>query len=292
MGDKVMANFCWYQVKAKGKKKNLLFLYHSMPSNDDTKLILEKDNEIIFRGSCKWSLDAYCENTTSNIKINVDDYIDDDYLLAREIDKYIYYTLKDKSKILDLEIEVFSEYEDYDYKNDIGDKPLFEHYLKGKLVEQKELSFDEAKKLAKELFQIDNVIPNYYDNYSDNDDYDDFGEEYDENGFSIFDNILYDYNNNLAEEIIIPDKVNFINEGFGYGYNKLKKVVIPASVNEIDFDCFTDLLNLEEVIFLGNTQIFEGCFNNCPKLVIKCLSSSKEVIDYANKNNIKIELTN
>ena len=62
-----MANYCWYQIHAKGNKKNINFLYHTMPVYDNIEIleIKERNEEstIVFRGSCKWSLDAYCEQS-------------------------------------------------------------------------------------------------------------------------------------------------------------------------------------------------------------------------------------
>lgn len=158
-----MANICWYQVKAKGEKKNLMFLYHSMPVYNDINLISVADDTIIFSGDCKWSLDAYCENSTDDIEIDVNEYIDgDENTLIKAPTEYIYYTLKDKSKILNCEIEVFSEYEDYDIDEDEGDRPLFQHFSEGNILENKEMSFKEAQCKAKVLFGINDVIPNIF----------------------------------------------------------------------------------------------------------------------------------
>lgn len=158
-----MANICWYQVKAKGDKKNIMFLYHSMPVYNYIDLISSSDDTIIFSGDCKWSLDAYCENSNADIKIDVNKYISDtDTKLINDPTEYIYYTLEDKSKILNCDIEVFSEYEDYDIDNDEGDRPLYQHFSKGEVLENEEMSFKEAQDKANKIFGINNVIPNNY----------------------------------------------------------------------------------------------------------------------------------
>ncbi len=166
-----MANICWYQIRAKGKKKNVYMIYHTMPCCDDITIKSKKGNNndytLIFSGSCKWSLDAYCDNSTNKLKIDVEEYVDEDGGLLKDVTDYWYYTLKDKSKIYDCEIEAFTEYEDYDVEEDEGDKPTFEHYKDGKKIERKKLSFKEAKKKASKLFDLKNIIPNVYD-----DDYD------------------------------------------------------------------------------------------------------------------------
>ena len=158
-----MANICWYQVKAKGDKKNIMFLYHSMPVYNYIDLISSSDNTIIFSGDCKWSLDAYCENSNGDIKIDVNKYISDtDTKLIDYPTEYIYYTLEDKSKILNCDIEVFSEYEDYDVDNDEGDRPLYQHFSKGEVLEEENMSFKEAQDKANKIFGINNIIPNCY----------------------------------------------------------------------------------------------------------------------------------
>lgn len=158
-----MANICWYQVKAKGDKKNIMFLYYSMPVYSYIYLMSSSDDTIIFTGDCKGSLDAYCKKGKGDIKIDINEYISDtDAELINDPTKYIYYTLKDKSKMLNCEIEVFSEYEDYDIYNDKGDRPLFQHFSKGNILEEEKMSFKEAQDRASKIFGINKTMPNYY----------------------------------------------------------------------------------------------------------------------------------
>lgn len=175
-----MANICWYQIRAKGEKKNLMFLYHSMPVYYDINMISSNDDTIIFTGDCKWSLDAYCENSNDKLVIDVNKFINNQNEQIGEIPtEYIYCTLEDKSKILNCEIEVFSEYEDYDIENDEGDRPLFQHFKNGEEIVSEILSFSDAQKKANNLFGMDNIIPNYY-SYEEYDDFSNF------NNYDIF----------------------------------------------------------------------------------------------------------
>jgi len=179
-----MANYCWYQIRVKGKKKNAFMIYHTMPVYDENDIIHQEGTEenysLIFSGSCKWSLEAYCDNSITNLDINVDDFIGENGELLKNVTDYWYYSLKDKSKLYNCEIEAFAEYEDYDINGDYGDRPTFEHYKNGEVIEnQTQLSFADAQKRVEELFKIKNVIPNYY-TYED---YDDYENDYDENIF-------------------------------------------------------------------------------------------------------------
>lgn len=405
-----MANICWYQVKVKGDKKNIMFLYHSMPVYNYIELIDSSDDTIIFIGDCKWSLDAYCENSNADIKIDVDKYISDiDTKLINDPTEYIYYTLKDKSKILNCEIEVFSEYEDYDIDNDEGDRPLYQHFSKGNTLEEEEMSFKEIQKRANKAFNIDDAIPNYYkeedvdfsteykkdyeifpweeelvntqlnggieraENYKINDpvkltyevenEYDDSAVRVDHElgfvGYAMYNNyaiidtleetngeephariteviplskrgsrckkpivkievylenkeklsekkeiyktktneqneiVLWACWDNVIKEMIIPDNIDIIGEGYGCHLDCLLRVIIPQNVKKIENNCFIDSFNLQEVIFEGNPEIMDNVFgSDYENITIKCKKNSDNVIRFAEKRGIKYIIDN
>lgn len=171
-----MANICWYQLRVKGDKKKINCLYYSMPVLNDTEIVFSNDDTIIFRGDCKWSLEAYCKPVLNDLTIDVDKYIDDEFNRIEFPLDYINYTLLDKSKLFDCEIEVFSEYEDYDTEFDFGERPRFQHFSKGNILENTSLSFEEVKNRASKLFGIEDIIHKYiYNAYDDteDDDYED-----------------------------------------------------------------------------------------------------------------------
>lgn len=190
-----------------------------MPVYDDIEIILEKgsndDYTIVYTGNCKWSLDAYCKKMDSPIKVDVAGFIDEKGNLLKDVNEYRYYTLKDKSKIYNCEIEVFSEYEDYDYENDQGDKPLFEHYKNGKLIEKNNLLYNEIIEKAYLLFGVKIDIPNYYE---DDDWYEEENDKKEELSKSIFPfttKVVHTYLNGggpRAENYKIGDMVKLVPE--------------------------------------------------------------------------------
>lgn len=174
-----MANICWYQVRVKGDRKKINCLYYSMPVLNDTEILLSTDDTIIFRGDCKWSLEAYCKPMPSDLKIDVDKYIDNEFKRIEFPLDYMYYTLLDKSKLFDCEVEVFSEYESYEPVFGFGESPKFQHFSKGNTLENTLLSFEKVKSKAKKLFGREDVIPNIYNAYDDDED-EDYEDAYDD----------------------------------------------------------------------------------------------------------------
>ena len=100
-----MANFCEYYVRVKGRMKEALTLYCSMPVYDGKDIIKKEGTSeeyiVEFAGACAWSLNYNCKKLTNDIVFDVDKVVDDDgdyqEVEARE---YRYYTLQDKSRIL------------------------------------------------------------------------------------------------------------------------------------------------------------------------------------------------
>ncbi len=257
-----MANICYYKIKVKGSRKSCYKLIDMMPVYSGEIVIIDelgsdKDYSLIFEGSCKNEIDAYTKkhkNISSLSKDKINNIKDGDYLD---------YPLSEKSLLLKVEILCNTLSED-------GFNKYF-HYNKGNSIKDKcpdelEISFDSLE------YDIDNQSNSQYTIV-----------EYKEDNECV----LYSFNNKNAIEMIIPDNVTYINEGFGCCLDNLIKVIIPKSVKVIDFDCLAENNNLETVLIYGNPEILEGCFIDCPRLVIKGNSDSNNVIDYCNKFNIK-----
>ena len=52
-----MANYCYYEVRAKGSEKARMLVYYSMPCVEQKEIIYHHNGEICFTGSCKWDID-------------------------------------------------------------------------------------------------------------------------------------------------------------------------------------------------------------------------------------------
>ena len=80
-------------------------------------------------------------------------------------------------------------------------------------------------------------------------------------------------NNNFTdafslEEIVFPPTLQKISHHAFRNCTSLVRLRIPASVNEIETDAFSDCTNLEKVIFdnIAGIEIHERAFQNCPLL--------------------------
>ena len=100
--------------------------------------------------------------------------------------------------------------------------------------------------------------------------------------------ILYDCSNKNIDVMNIPYNIDYIENSFCNNFEDLAKVYIPSGVS-ICSNCFTNLPNLKEVIFEGETFIGGGSFSNCTNVIFKCERDNSEVIDYAKENKIKIK---
>lgn len=159
-----MANISYFQIRAKGDKNKVLFFAHTLPVCEDIEIIKEKESNknytIIFTGCTKWSLNSYADSSEDLKKINIDEYIDDDGKLL--VDKAIYNTLEEKSKIWKLELDIFEEYEDY-YPDDFGSKPLYKKVKNGIIKEENNYTLKEINYLLKDILKIKNLLNNTFE---------------------------------------------------------------------------------------------------------------------------------
>ncbi len=124
-----MANYCNYEIHVRGKKKAALMLAAILPSADSKCITHEEGTEnnyiVWIKGNCKWSLDAYCEEKP-DVTIDLDEYTEDD-LRDADYDEYWYLPLKQKSKLLGLEMLVHSWSGESDFN-------IFEYYDNGRKI--------------------------------------------------------------------------------------------------------------------------------------------------------------
>ena len=90
-------------------------------------------------------------------------------------------------------------------------------------------------------------------------------------------------NENLVEDIIVPNEVEQINDFAFLNYCKLKSINIPASVTNIGSNAFWNCKNLEEIIIPDNvTSIGDNAFFSCSNLKKAIIGKSVISIgDYA-----------
>ena len=90
-------------------------------------------------------------------------------------------------------------------------------------------------------------------------------------------------NENLVEDIIVPNEVEQINDFAFLNYCKLKSINIPASVTNIGSNAFWNCKNLEEIIIPDNvTSIGDNAFFSCSNLKKAIIGKSVTSIgDYA-----------
>lgn len=95
------------------------------------------------------------------------------------------------------------------------------------------------------------------------------------------------------EEVVIPEKIEKLNEKLFYGCTKLKKVKLPTSLKEIKDEVFKNCQSLEVVELYdlaALNKIGNGAFENCVNLKTVTMPPNKDVIlGYDLFNNTKIE---
>ena len=125
-----MANICVYKIKVRGNQTACYRLINMMPLYCGEKEILSEegtadDFTLVFKGDCKWSVDAYTKELDDPQPLPLEeiDEIDD----GDHWDK----TLRDKSVLLGVEIFCNSK--------DVDDScwAVFEHYNKGVAIYDK-----------------------------------------------------------------------------------------------------------------------------------------------------------
>lgn len=164
-----MANYCEYQIKAKGNKKDVILLYQTMPVYDGISLLKEKNKkdgyEMIFTGNCKWNLDAYCRPVPEDFSIDSSEYIDDKGNEIKDTFDFVYITLLEKSKLLNCDIEIFCEYEDG------GGLVNHFHYVNGNIESEDDLDSETGIKMCEEILGMKDLIPPYCLGIYDDEDY-------------------------------------------------------------------------------------------------------------------------
>lgn len=130
-----MANYCDYKVIVKGKK-NACYAFFGSMSCVEEKWIVEEDGTdtaytIQFEGNCKWAVDAYCTPWDGEFPVILPEDADEAMAVAEE--KYWYNTVKERSKMFEVEVWCNSaDVEDYD--PNMGPFEIFEHYINGESV--------------------------------------------------------------------------------------------------------------------------------------------------------------
>ncbi len=137
-----MANFCYYEIHAKGPKDRVYALGAMMPVYEDIAILrksgTDKDYTLWFKGDCKWALDAYCDEKPGVVFDESDDeeivpgksygvFIDYCYDYQKFNDEYMYLTMRQKSEILQIEVFAMSIDEG-------GGFVCFDHYKNGKQI--------------------------------------------------------------------------------------------------------------------------------------------------------------
>ena len=80
-------------------------------------------------------------------------------------------------------------------------------------------------------------------------------------------------------EVAIPEGVQRIEKGAFEGNNKIKKIIMPNSINFIGPRAFSDCPNLQEVSFSSNLQVLgQNLFRNCSQLRQVDIPSSVTII--------------
>lgn len=152
-----MANICYYEIHARGPKRNVLDLGCMIPDYSGDKEILyangtEDDYLLWFKGDCKWELDAYCgENPNVTYEPDEDDDIDDDDLKSyfeNFFDKEMYIPMRQKSEILQIEIFALSVDSGGFFVN-------IDHYDKGKILSSVNILEEETHIDLLKEFSID-----------------------------------------------------------------------------------------------------------------------------------------
>jgi hypothetical protein len=125
-----MANYCNYEIHARGSKKAALMLFAMMPCYDYKEITHEEGSEnnyiVHMTGNCKWSLEHYCKENPG-VKLTIDSYSEEDVRNEECGVDYWYLTMRQKSELLGLEILAHSWSEESEFDQ-------MEHYRNGALV--------------------------------------------------------------------------------------------------------------------------------------------------------------
>lgn len=246
-----MANIALFSIRVKGKSESELERFF------DSQKFLEcysqeykkiKDNNyLFFNGECRWGL-----NKDSKVDLeekNLSDYSKEELLGL---------SLKDKSKLFNVEIEAFDYAEDndgyaghYRYNNgdtlveeeiDLRDNKKIKYSCdkdeEGKKYNFWDVDFEKAFKLGTKDESVDKKEEIKVEEIDSNPD-----------NFAIRDGILNCYTGS-ASVVKIPEGVKQIHDyafRYEYSFKKIKKIILPNSLEELPGMGFADFKQLEEL---------------------------------------------
>lgn len=154
-----MANICDYKIIVKGKKERCEKLVEMMNSCDEMCIVYteqKKDEyELCFEGSCKWSVDCYCDSHRIRYP-----FLDEEipYVIGSD---YRNYTLRDKSKLLDVNVTCVAHDEDDYFERQIWYSGFASQNekmkWKNKLAQQPPRSIDPKLILRANMIKVEEI---------------------------------------------------------------------------------------------------------------------------------------
>ena len=196
-----MANYCDYEIRAKGAKKSAKLLFNMIPTMDDIYIENEggsdDDYSIIICGNCKWSLNYNCDEQ-DELEFNLNEISEDDIEGGLGTD-YWYLTMRQKSEILGLEIQAH-------YWSSESEFDQFDHYINGECVKKRKIAYDEDNEFDWETLEFIGHEGEYDEEVD--------GEEQDDDFMAMLQNML------------------------GGGGNDDEKETVNSSIEGTDYDMF------------------------------------------------------
>ncbi len=158
-----MANICEYKVKVKGKKNSCYAFYGSMPKCEDSNILIEDGSDelymMLFTGGCKWDVDAYCEHWKGDFPVILPE--DPDEAMDEANEKYMYRTVRERSKMFEVEVWCLSSDEGGSFID------LLDHYINGESAEgdcHRELQgLEETLELTSAMNYVTELLLKYSD---------------------------------------------------------------------------------------------------------------------------------
>lgn len=160
-----MANYSYFQIRAKGEKRNVLLFAYTLPVSDTITIVKQiekgKDYILIFKGCTNWALNTYLDKAIKLKTVKSDQYISDNGELIKT--DFIYNSLEDKAKAWKLELDVFEEYEDYDPVSNSGDLPSYKRIKNGKVLEDNNYTLKEISFLLQDILKEKEMLDTTFD---------------------------------------------------------------------------------------------------------------------------------
>ncbi len=132
-----MANFCNFEIRAKGSKKAVIMIYASMPCHEGSEVKFqcgtEDSYEIRFVGTCNWSVNYGVSDTWDLGEMDLTAWREDE--IYKKGNGLWGYSLKAKSGAFHCEIQVhyWSEESEFDQ---------FDQYVDGRCVKQRKIEYN------------------------------------------------------------------------------------------------------------------------------------------------------